>query len=285
MLGRETSLSSLWVNRRIKRLRVISPEIYARIDNGLYDTQSDSWWRPESAFYQLKISFNPVRIAYAARVLARLGIEANGKSALEVGCGGGILCEEIACLGFDSTGIDPSSESLAAAARHAKASGLAIRYEQATGEALPFVAEAFDAVFCCDVLEHVRDLPRTISEISRVLKPGGVFCYDTINRTWLSRLAAVKIAQEWKRWAFMPEHLHVWEMFIKPREMKTLLRQNGLEWKEHQGMKPNVLLVKAFKFLRDHAKGKLTYQELGEKIMFVEGKSTAVMYLGYAVKR
>jgi 2-polyprenyl-6-hydroxyphenyl methylase/3-demethylubiquinone-9 3-methyltransferase len=266
-------------------LRPISPDIYARIDNGLYDTQGDSWWRPESAFHQLRISINPVRTAYAARVLARLGIEANGRAALEVGSGGGFLCEEIARLGFVAAGIDPSSESLAAAVRHAKASGLAIQYEQAAGEALPFPAEAFDAVFCCDVLEHVRDLPQTISEISRVLIPGGVFCYDTINRTCLSRLAAVKIAQEWKCWAFMPERLHVWEMFIKPCEMKILLEENGLDWKEHRGMKPNVPLVEALRLLRDRAKGTLTYRELGERITFVEGKGTAVMYLGYAVKR
>src|SRR5215831_9947274 len=85
--------------------------------------------------------------------------------------------------------------------------------------------------FCCDVLEHVRDLPKVISEISRVLKPGGVFCFDTLNRTFLSKLVAIKIWQEWKRWAFMPPNLHVWEMFIKPDELKALLLQNQFEVK------------------------------------------------------
>jgi 2-polyprenyl-6-hydroxyphenyl methylase/3-demethylubiquinone-9 3-methyltransferase len=203
---------------------------------------------------------------------------------LEVGCGGGILSEEIARMGFDTTGIDPSAPSLRVAAEHARAGGLNIRYLKGVGESLPFPDASYDVVFCCDVLEHVRDLPKVVSEISRVLKTGGVFIYDTFNRTLISKLVAIKMGQEWKSWAFMPADLHVWKMFIKPREFKALLRMNHLEWKEHQGTKPDISIPRILRYLRERAGGRMSYRELGEKIRMVEGRSRAVMYMGYAAK-
>jgi 2-polyprenyl-6-hydroxyphenyl methylase/3-demethylubiquinone-9 3-methyltransferase len=98
-------------------------------------------------------------------------------SVLEVGCGGGLLSEEIARMGFITTGIDPSEQSLISAVIHAKESNLKINYMQGAGENLPFLKNSFDIVLCCDVLEHVQDLPKVISEISRVLKDGGLFIY------------------------------------------------------------------------------------------------------------
>jgi 2-polyprenyl-6-hydroxyphenyl methylase/3-demethylubiquinone-9 3-methyltransferase len=233
----------------------------------------------------MKHVFNPARVGYAKRKLFEdLKINPSGKRALEVGCGGGILSEEIARMGFDATGIDPSEPSLRAAADHARAGGLIIRYLKGVGESLPFPDGAYDAVFCCDVLEHVRDLPKVVSEISRVLKTGGVFIYDTFNRTLISNLVAIKIGQEWKRWAFMPPGLHVWKMFIKPRELKSLLLMNHLRWMEHQGLKPDNSMLRIQRYLRQRAGGKMSYRELGENIRMVEGRSRAVMYMGYAVK-
>ena len=255
------------------------------MDNGVYSDQSETWWRDDSPFYQMKVAFNPVRVAYARRVVFdMLKINPRGRQALEVGSGGGYITEEIARMGFDATGVDPSERSVQAAAGHAAASGLPIRYALGNGESLPFAAGTFDAVFCCDVLEHVRDLPKVMGEIARVMKPGAAFIYDTINRTWLSKLVAIKIGQTWKRWAFMPANLHAWEMFIKPRELKALFARNGLTWKEHRGMRPNVPILNALRYLRKRAKGDWTYQDLGRKIQLIEGRSTAVMYMGYAVK-
>jgi 2-polyprenyl-6-hydroxyphenyl methylase / 3-demethylubiquinone-9 3-methyltransferase len=270
----------------MRLVRSIPPETYGRIDNHLYDAAGNSWWQPDSAFYQLKVSFNPVRVGYARRKLFdELHMNPGGKQALEVGCGGGLVCEEIARLGFHVTGIDPSERSLETAIAHARASGLEIRYERAAGESLPYRDGAFDAVFCFDVLEHVRDLPRVVREIARVLKPGGVFCYDTLNRTCLSYLVAIKIGQDWRRWAFLPPNLHVWKMFIRPREMKALLRENRLAWKDHRGMKPSVPVPTVLRYLRRRAAGDWSYAELGEKVRMVESRITAVMYLGYAVKQ
>jgi|WetSurMetagenome_2_1015567.scaffolds.fasta_scaffold26600_2 2-polyprenyl-6-hydroxyphenyl methylase / 3-demethylubiquinone-9 3-methyltransferase len=266
-------------------MRKVPPSAYESIDNNIYSALSDQWWRPDSAFYQMKVAFNPARAGYAKRkLIEELKINPHLTAALEVGCGGGFLTEEIARMGFDTTGIDPSERSVRIAVKHARESGLDIRYRTGAGEEIPFDAGSFGAVFCCDVLEHVRDLPKVISEIARVLKPGGVFCYDTFNRNWTSLLGAIKISQVWKPWAFMPPNLHVWKMFIKPREMKSLLRQNGLEWKEHRGLMPDVPVPRLLGYLRRRARGEWTYAELAGRVRMVESRLTTVMYMGYAVK-
>jgi 2-polyprenyl-6-hydroxyphenyl methylase/3-demethylubiquinone-9 3-methyltransferase len=152
----------------------ISEEIYKKIDNNVYNGLGDIWWKPDTVLYLLKTSVNPWRVGYSGNIIKKLGLDPMGKSALEVGSGGGILTEEIARMGFITTGIDPSEQSLQTASNHAKANGLDIQYDKGTGEHLPYADKSFDCVFCCDVLEHVQDLPKVIAEISRVLKPGGI---------------------------------------------------------------------------------------------------------------
>ncbi|GFO58008.1 ubiquinone biosynthesis O-methyltransferase [Geomonas silvestris] len=263
----------------------IAQDVYDRIDNGIYDSEQERWWEPDSALYLIKGSLNPARLGFVKRVLEQeLRWSPPGRSALEVGCGGGILTEEIARLGFSTSGVDPAERSLRIAAEHAAQSGLAISYRQGSGEALPYPDARFDAVFCCDVLEHVRDLPRVVQEISRVLRPGGIFFYDTINRSWASRLVAINLAQRWPRWAFLPEGLHVWEMFIKPAEMKSLLAASGLTWREHRGLRPNASPLTVLRCLRQRARGELDFSEFGRRLSLVECGTTGLMYLGYAVK-
>ncbi|MGZ4064841.1 MAG: methyltransferase domain-containing protein, partial [Bacteroidia bacterium] len=160
-----------------------------------------------------------------------------------------------------------------------------IYYTTGSGEQLPYADASFDVLFCCDVLEHVRDLPAVITEISRVLKPGGVFCFDTINRTLLSKIAVIKIAQDIKLFSFMPPRLHVWNLFIKPRELKVLLAANQLEWKTLRGASFTGSPLELLRNLRLRKKGLLTYGQLGERLQLRESSSTAVFYMGYAVKK
>ena len=263
----------------------INADIYKRINNNVYNEEGDIWWKGDTVLHLLKTSINPWRVGYSSNLIKKLGIDPKGKSALEVGSGGGILTEEIAKMGFITTGIDPSDQSLETASNHAKASGLDIKYEKGTGESLPYADGSFDCVFCCDVLEHVQDLPKVISEISRVLKPNGVFFYDTLNRTFISKLVAIKVWQEWKRWAFMPPNLHVWEMFIKPNEIKNLLQKNGFDWQEHTGSSPNVSIPKMLGYLRRRTKGKWTYADLGKNFWLVKSKDMNILYAGYAIKK
>jgi 2-polyprenyl-6-hydroxyphenyl methylase/3-demethylubiquinone-9 3-methyltransferase len=263
----------------------IAQEVYSQINNDVYKTQGDIWWNKNSVLYLLKISINPWRVGYALEVLKKLNIDPNGKTALEVGSGGGILTEEICKMGFKTTGVEPADESLETARNHAKTEGLSITYDKGTGEQLPYPDQSFDVIFCCDVLEHVRDLPKVISEISRVLKPNGVFIYDTLNRTFISKVVAIKIWQEWKRWAFMPPNLHVWKMFIKPEEIKHLLSKNKLQWQEHVGSEPNVSIPKMLGYLRKRVKGDWTFADLGNNFWLVESNDMNILYCGYAIKR
>jgi 2-polyprenyl-6-hydroxyphenyl methylase/3-demethylubiquinone-9 3-methyltransferase len=266
-------------------MKRVPEEIYNRIDNDIYNLEGDKWWQPDSSLNLIRPLINPFRVDYAKRIFDRLEMNLLKYSALEVGCGGGILTEEIAKMGFITTGIDPSEQSLTVAKMHAKDNNLKINYERGTGENLPFQNNSFDVVFCCDVLEHVYDLPKVISEISRVLKKEGIFIYDTFNRTILSKIGIIKIFQEWERWAIMPPNLHVWEMFIKPGEIRYLLSESQFDWKEHRGAKPNISYLKMLRYLHKRATGELTYEEFGKKFLIVEGRSIKNMYIGYALKK
>src|SRR5690242_4673237 len=148
------------------------------VDNTIYDNPNDIWWDERGILSPLRTMMNPGRFGYFRKILTEtLGIDPHGKTALDVGCGGGLLAEEFARLGFAVTGIDPAEPSLGTARAHAAASGLEIEYQVGRGEHLPFADTSFDVVYCCDVLEHVDDLDRVIAEIARVLKGGGVFMY------------------------------------------------------------------------------------------------------------
>lgn len=266
-------------------MQKITEEIYNKINNKIYDQEADKWWNMDFSLNLIKTILNPFRVGYSKKVIDHLKINPEGKTALEVGCGGGFLCEEIAGFGFKTYGIDPSAQSIKIAVMHSNDCGLNINYSTGAGEDLQFPDNTFDIVFCCDVLEHVRDLPKVISEITRVLKPGGTFIYDTFNRTILSKLVAIKILQEWRRWAIMPADLHVWEMFIKPAELLALLRKNHLEWGEHVGIKPERSYLKILSLLYKRAAGNITYQDFGKNFKMVESRSTRILYMGYAVKK
>jgi 2-polyprenyl-6-hydroxyphenyl methylase/3-demethylubiquinone-9 3-methyltransferase len=254
------------------------------IDNQLYDTMADSWW-DESGFLHILRGLNPGRFGYMRRVLIEdLGMDLRGKKTLDVGCGGGLLAEEFARLGCDVTGIDPSEKSLETARAHARQENLAIEYRQATGERIPFADAAFDVVYCCDVLEHVQDVGKVIAEISRVLKPGGVFLFDTINRTFKSKLVN-KLFQEWRWTSFMPPNLHDWKMFVKPSELVALLTQNGLENRGLAGLSPAAGAIGTIRLLRARKRGEISYFETARRIGLRESRDMSVSYIGYAIRR
>jgi 2-polyprenyl-6-hydroxyphenyl methylase/3-demethylubiquinone-9 3-methyltransferase len=123
-----------------------------------------------------------------------------------------------------------------------------------------------------------------IDEIYRVTKPGGVFFFDTLNRTFVSKVVAIKIWQEWRITAFMPPRLHEWRMFIRPEELKGLLVQAGFGFKEFRGTSPNVSIPKMISLLRQRAKGKIGFKELGQRFKLVESDDLKIIYMGYAVK-
>lgn len=255
------------------------------VDNQLYDRLADTWWNDDSALSLLRISLNPARFGYMRRVLVdELGVDPQGKTTLDIGSGGGLLAEEFARLGCDVTGVDPSRESVETARAHAHTEGLEIEYTVGVGEQLPFADASFDIAYCCDVLEHVDDLDRVIAETARVLKPGGVYMYDTINRTRRSRLVLIKLMQEWRSTALMEPNLHDWDMFIKPQELDASLRRAGLEGRDQVGIGPDRNPLAMIRDMRRRARGDMTYGEFGMRNKFRETRDTSLLYAGHALK-
>jgi 2-polyprenyl-6-hydroxyphenyl methylase/3-demethylubiquinone-9 3-methyltransferase len=259
----------------------------ARVDNEVYRRLGHAWWDDDvGEFSTIRFFVNPVRSGYFQRVLARERALTQGRrQLLDVGCGGGILAEELARAGFEVTGIDPAPETLETARAHALATGLSIRYALGSGERLPAADASFDVVTCCDVLEHVDDPDPVIGEVARVLRPGGLFFYDTINRTFLSKLTAIKIMQEWRSTAFAEPNTHVWEKFIKPEELTAMLRRHGLEQREARGItSPRRNPIGVILDFRRRVQGKITFRELGRRLHLEESDHLEMSYMGYASK-
>jgi 2-polyprenyl-6-hydroxyphenyl methylase/3-demethylubiquinone-9 3-methyltransferase len=255
------------------------------VDNEFYNQPGDIWWGEAGALSLLRVVLNPARFGYFRQVLTeRLKLDPQTLRALDVGCGGGLLAEEFARLGCQVAGIDPSAPSIATARAHASRSGLAIAYQVGVGERLPFADASFDLVYCCDVLEHVSDVEQVIAETARVLKPGGIYCFDTINRTLFSKLVTIKLFQEWQTTAFLPPRLHAWEQYITPAELKRLLARHGLATREIVGMTPAANPITILRLLRRYKRGRLSLQQLGAAARFKAGGHTLASYLGYALK-
>ncbi len=255
------------------------------VDNTVYDQPGDIWWDETAGLSMLRTALNPARSGYFRSVLTeRLHINPHGKATLDVGCGGGFLAEEFARLGCLVTGIDPSEPSLDTARAHAAASGLSIDYRTGVGEALPFPGQSFEIVYCCDVLEHVTNLDRVIAEIARMLTPGGVFLYDTINRTFLSKLFAIKLAQEWRATRFAPPRLHDWEQFIRPTELHALMSRHGLEPQEVVGLSLGARPIATLRAIRQYKRGAITAGDLGRRLMARVSTNLSGSYAGFAIK-
>ena len=255
------------------------------IDNDVYERLGESWWDEGSLLCLLHGSITAGRFAYFRDVLARQrGAEVSGLRALDIGCGGGFLAEEFAAMGCRVTGIDPSPASIGAARAHAADRGLRIDYRVGTGEHLPAPDAAFDLAYCCDVLEHVSDLDRVISETARVLKPGGLYLFDTINRTARSKLVAIKVMQEWPLTRLVDAAIHDWDMFIKPGELAGVLEGHGLRIGEMAGLGPRASLAAVFASFVAARRGRITYGEFSRRLDAGRITSTAVSYMGFATK-
>jgi 2-polyprenyl-6-hydroxyphenyl methylase / 3-demethylubiquinone-9 3-methyltransferase len=258
------------------------------IDNDVYDRLGGSWWDESSPLNLLHGSMTPGRFAYFRDVLTRQSnarvSEVGELRALDIGCGGGFLAEEFAALGCHVTGIDPSPVSIGAARTHAAARGLPIDYLVGSGEQLPARDSAFDLAYCCDVLEHVSDLDLVISETARVLKPGGLYLFDTINRTARSKLVAIKVLQQWPLTRVTDVAIHDWSMFIKPAELASTLERHGLKIGEVAGLGPRARLSAVLASYVAARRRRIAYGEFSRRLDVGRVASTGVSYMGFATK-
>jgi len=189
-----------------------------------------NWW-PPSGDHVLLYKFNPLRFDYFNHFMDSW----DGVKVLDVGCGGGYACEYLAQRKAVVFGTDILPESLQEARDHAKGNNLEIEYRLCTTERLPFNDNAMDAVTCFDVLEHVPDKPNTLSEIHRVLNPGGWLFFDTQNKTFWSKLGVIWLGEIFLR--FVPRGTHHWPLFIRPDDLKRLLETAGFGRMEIAGVK------------------------------------------------
>ncbi len=208
----------------------------------IYDEAAAQWWSEDIRWVRTLKNLVPARLKFFDR-----HITWGGKKVLDLGCAGGFMAEAIARRGAKVTGIDPARHAIEAARGHARQEGLHIRYEVGKGEALPYPDASFDAVVCVDVLEHVSDLQQVLNEVARVLEPGGLFLFDTINRNPIARLATITMAENLLR--LLPKGTHDPEMFIKPEELTEGLEKAGLVPGKMAGLGPTGLTRRMdFKF-------------------------------------
>ncbi|USA38801.1 bifunctional 2-polyprenyl-6-hydroxyphenol methylase/3-demethylubiquinol 3-O-methyltransferase UbiG [Pelagerythrobacter marinus] len=198
---------------------------------------AQDWWDPKGSSAMLH-RLNPVRLAFVREAIdahwqgdPRGARPLAGRSAIDVGCGAGLLCEPLARLGAAVTGVDAAPENVAAAASHARGTGLDIRY--VAGDIAALDLGTFDLVTSMEVIEHVADKRAFLAALAERLAPGGLMILSTPNRTARSRMVLVGAAEAV---GAIPRGTHHWEDFVTPDELRGLLAEAGLAMGEPRGI-------------------------------------------------
>ncbi|HWY60873.1 MAG TPA: bifunctional 2-polyprenyl-6-hydroxyphenol methylase/3-demethylubiquinol 3-O-methyltransferase UbiG [Rhizomicrobium sp.] len=198
------------------------------------------WWDPSGKFAPLH-KFNPVRLDFIRReAAARFGRDGKGLrvfeglTLLDIGCGGGLLSEPMARLGFAVTGADASERNIGTARAHAAESSLPVTYRTASAEMLAAEGLTFDIVLNMEVVEHVADVSAYLAACAALVKPGGITIVATLNRT-LKSLALAKIGAEYVL-GWLPRGTHDWNRFIAPGDLHAKLEESGLTIMKTQGV-------------------------------------------------
>ncbi len=204
-----------------------------------FEAMAAEWWDPNGKFKPLHM-MNPVRLDYiTTQVAGEFDRDLSqtrpfeGLRILDIGCGGGLLCEPMARLGAEIVGVDAAERNIPVAQTHAEQSGLEIDYRFSTAEALAEAGEQFDVVLNMEVVEHVADPQAYLNACHDLLKPGGLHLCSTINRNAKSFAMAI-VGAEWvMRW--LPKGTHDWAKFITPDELYELMRKAGFEPVDRKG--------------------------------------------------
>ena len=198
------------------------------------------WWDPAGKFAPLH-KFNPIRLAFIRQeAAAHFGRDPrslrpfDGLTLLDIGCGGGLLSEPMARLGFAVTGADASERNIGTARTHAADSGVTVNYRATTAEALAAEGQSYDVVLNMEVVEHVADPAAYLASCAALVKPGGFTIVATLNKT-LKALALAKFGAEYVL-GWMPRGTHDWNRFLPPAEVRVMLEDGGLTIVKTQGV-------------------------------------------------
>lgn len=210
---------------------------------------ADQWWDEEGPFKPLH-QLNPCRLGFIKdHIISHFKLDFNstyplqGLKILDIGCGGGILCEPLARFGATVTGVDASGNAIQVARQHAEQMNLDITYLELTVEAL--ADQKFDIVCALEIIEHVNYPEDFIQSCVNLLSPQGLFFISTLNKTVKSYLQGIVAAEYLLRW--VPKGTHDWQKFIKPSQIAEWLRENGLNFIDLKGFEYN-----PFHFLSSH---------------------------------
>lgn len=204
-----------------------------------FEAMAAEWWDPNGKFKPLHM-LNPCRLDYITQQIAgEFGRDLSqpqpftGLRLLDIGCGGGLLCEPMARLGATVVGADAAERNIPVAQLHAEQQGLEIDYRHVTAEAMVEQGEQFDIVLNMEVVEHVADPLGYLTACQRLLRPGGLQICSTINRNPKSFAMAIVGAEYVMRW--LPKGTHEWSKFITPDELFELLKQSGMNPVDRKG--------------------------------------------------
>jgi len=264
------------------RLAKIHPQD-ATIDNARPYDAADKW-APNGSQAGLHL-LNPARVAYFdAKVRAYLG--PGPHRVLDAGCGGGLVSNALAQLpGYDTIeGIDLSKEALTyarttAAAAAGAGKGVQPRFQNGTLYTLPFAEQTFDVVVVSDVLEHLLDLPRAVREAFRVLRPGGLLLFDTIDRSVASYVVAILGAEFIIR--IIERGSHDWRLFVRPSELERAVQEAGFHDFAYEGFQPS---VRALAELSAFSAGLMRAERMRGGWQIEAPSSLMVSYIGLAAK-
>ncbi len=205
-----------------------------------FEAMAKTWWDPKGPMAVLH-KFNPVRLTFIRDLAcARFGRDPKtmrsleGLTLVDIGCGGGVLCEPLARLGAQVTGLDPAPTNISVAKSHAEVSGLLIDYRQQTIEALVAEGARYDIVLAMEVVEHVSDVEAFVAACCAAVRPGGLLVMATLNRTLKSYALAIVGAEYVLRW--LPRGTHDWEKFVTPGELGAAIERGGLDLGESTGV-------------------------------------------------
>ena len=205
---------------------------------------ADQWWDAKGKFKPLH-AFNPIRIKYIIdkcsyhfKLKKKDGKPMANLKVLDIGCGGGLVCEPLSRLGAEVTGIDASFKNIEVAKIHAKKSNLNIKYLNTSPEKKT-ISDKFDVILNLEVVEHVENLNLFLKSASELLKKNGIMFIATINRTFESYIKAIVGAEYILRW--LPIGTHDWQKFLKPEEIEEKLIKLNLNKLYLDGLKFNIL--------------------------------------------
>jgi|TARA_B110000438_G_scaffold256764_1_gene264419 2-polyprenyl-6-hydroxyphenyl methylase/3-demethylubiquinone-9 3-methyltransferase len=212
-----------------------------------FSKMADDWWNPNGKFKPLHL-FNPARVGYIKnKLISYFNLNADSKKPLkklkilDIGCGGGLLCEPLCKLGASITGIDPSKNNIEVAKLHSKKMNLNIKYICCAPESLNIKNE-FDVILNLEVIEHVSNVDEFISNCSKLIKKQGIMFVATLNKNLKSYVFGIIGAEYILRW--LPIGTHDWDKFLTPNVLENIVCNNNFLADKTVGMKFNLFTNK-----------------------------------------